>query len=158
MTLSLQEISDRLEIQDLLTAYSHAVDRRRWDDLDALFVDGAELDYRATGSIRGSLADLKAHLLQVMPMMLSYQHLVGTTELRVSGDEAEGRSICFNPMVIDTGEAGPPRVFFCGLWYRDRFIREDGRWRFSQRTQELSYFYDFPGGSPPGAAPFGFPL
>jgi hypothetical protein len=28
--LSLQEISDRLEIQDLLARYSHAVDQRDW--------------------------------------------------------------------------------------------------------------------------------
>ena len=157
MTLSLQEISDRLEIQDLLTAYSHAVDRRRWDDIDALFTTDAVIDYRATGSIQGGLAELKAHLHQIMPMMLSYQHLVGTTELTLAGDEAEGRSICFNPMVIGTGEGSPPRVFFCGMWYRDRFTRQAGGWRFASRSQELSYFYDFPGGSPPGAAPFGFP-
>jgi hypothetical protein len=157
LTLSRQEISDRLEIQDLLTAYSHAVDRRRWDDLDGLFTSDAVIDYHATGSIKGSLADLKDHLLQVMPMMLSYQHLVGTTRLTLLGDEAEGRSVCFNPMVIDGGEDRPPRVFFCGLWYRDRFIRQSDGWRFARRAQELSYFYDFPGGSPPGASPFGFP-
>jgi len=157
VTLSLQEISDRLEIQELLTAYSHAVDRRRWDDLDDLFTPDAVIDYQATGSIKGSLADLKTHLLQVMPMMLSYQHLVGTSALTLSGDRAEGRSICFNPMVIDSGEGNPPRVFFCGLWYRDRFIRQADGWRFAHRVQELSYFYDFPGGSPAGASAFGFP-
>jgi len=35
--LSLQEISDRMEIQDVLAKYSDAIDSRRWDDLDALF-------------------------------------------------------------------------------------------------------------------------
>ena len=34
--LSLEEISDRLEIQQLLVDYSTAIDRRRFDDLDAL--------------------------------------------------------------------------------------------------------------------------
>jgi hypothetical protein len=34
-TLSLEEISDRLEIQQLLVAYSTAIDQRRFDDLDA---------------------------------------------------------------------------------------------------------------------------
>jgi hypothetical protein len=92
-----------------------------------------------------------------MPMMLSYQHLVGTTQLTIQGDRAEGLSICFNPMVIDGGSGGAARVFFCGLWYRDEFVRRETSWRFAARRQELSYFYDFPGGSPPGAAPFGFP-
>ena len=37
MPMSLQEISDRLEIQDLLAAYSHAIDGRDWDALDDIF-------------------------------------------------------------------------------------------------------------------------
>ena len=35
--LSLQEISDRLEIQDLLSRYSYAIDERNWDGLDDVF-------------------------------------------------------------------------------------------------------------------------
>ena len=31
MTMSVQEISDRLEIQDLMTRYSYAIDTRNWD-------------------------------------------------------------------------------------------------------------------------------
>jgi hypothetical protein len=37
--LTLQEMSDRLEIQDLLARYSHAIDTMQWDQLDALFKD-----------------------------------------------------------------------------------------------------------------------
>jgi len=45
--LSLQEISDRLEIQDLFTAHSHAIDRRDWDALDRIFTPDAVIDYTA---------------------------------------------------------------------------------------------------------------
>jgi hypothetical protein len=31
MTLSIQEISDRLEIEQLLIRYCHAIDERDWD-------------------------------------------------------------------------------------------------------------------------------
>ena len=34
MTLSIQEISDRLEIQDLIARYSYALDRRDYDALE----------------------------------------------------------------------------------------------------------------------------
>lgn len=156
--LPLQEISDRLEIQDLLTAYSHAVDLRQWDDLDDLFADDAVLDYTATGSIRGSLAELKTYLADIMPMMISYQHLVGTTKLSIDGDQASGRTICFNPMVIDGGAERGPRVFFCGIWYRDRFVRTPAGWRIAERVEELSYFHNFPGGKAPGSAEFGYPV
>ena len=51
--LSLQEISDRLEIQQLLVDYSTALDQRRFDDLDAVFTPDAYIDYRVTGGIDG---------------------------------------------------------------------------------------------------------
>lgn len=144
-----------MAIEDLVAAYAHAVDRRGWDDLDRLFSPGALIDFTATGSIRGTLADLKSHLQSVMPMMLSYQHLMGRTTVSLHGGEAEGTTICFNPMVLDNGPDREPTVFFCGLWYHDRFVRSNGTWLISARTQELSYFHNFPGGLPPGAAAYG---
>ena len=42
--LSLDEISDRLEIQQLLVAYSTAIDTRRFDDLDRVFTPDAYID------------------------------------------------------------------------------------------------------------------
>ncbi len=51
--LTLQEISDRLEIQQVLIDYSSAIDQRRFDDLDAVFTPDAYIDYRVTGGIDG---------------------------------------------------------------------------------------------------------
>jgi SnoaL-like protein len=42
--LSLDEISDRLEIQQLLVDYSTAIDQRRFDDLDRVFTPDAYID------------------------------------------------------------------------------------------------------------------
>ena len=42
--LSLEEISDRLEIQQLMVDYSTAVDKRRVDDLDRVFTPDAYID------------------------------------------------------------------------------------------------------------------
>jgi 3-phenylpropionate/cinnamic acid dioxygenase small subunit len=42
--LSLEEISDRLEIQQFLVAYSTAIDQRRFDDLDGVFTSDAYFD------------------------------------------------------------------------------------------------------------------
>ena len=41
MTLSLQEMSDRFEIQDLMVGYCYAVDDRDFDTLDQYFTDDA---------------------------------------------------------------------------------------------------------------------
>ncbi len=45
--LSLREISDRLEIQQLLVDYSTAVDNRRFDVLDKVFTPDAYIEQRA---------------------------------------------------------------------------------------------------------------
>src|SRR5690348_12835604 len=45
VVLSIEEISDRLEIQQLLIAYSTAIDSRRFDDLDQVFTGDAYIDY-----------------------------------------------------------------------------------------------------------------
>ena len=60
--LSLAEISDRLEIQQLLIDYSSAIDRRQFDDLDRVFTPDAYIDYRAMGGIDGHFPDVKAWL------------------------------------------------------------------------------------------------
>ena len=62
MTMSLQEISDRMEIGDLIVDYAMAIDGSNWDALDDLFTPDAHIDYTATGGIAGSLAEIKAFL------------------------------------------------------------------------------------------------
>ena len=39
--LSLEEISDRLEIEQLLVDYASAIDQRSFDDLDRIFTPDA---------------------------------------------------------------------------------------------------------------------
>jgi ketosteroid isomerase-like protein len=144
--LSLQQVSDRLELEDLVHAYSHAVDARDWDALDALFTADAVVDYTEMGGPRGDLASTKAFLAQVMPLMTTTQHLVATSRFAVDGDAATGRSICFNPMGVAVD--GRPHTFFCGLWYRDRFVRTADGWRFAERYEERSYVHNPPPGFP----------
>jgi SnoaL-like domain len=129
--LSLAEISDRLEIQQLLTDYSTAIDNRRFDDLDRVFTPDAYIDYTAMGGIAGQFPDVKAWLAEVMPNFRAYYHMLGNVDVRLDGDTAASRSICFNPMKLGDGE----QVMFCGLWYDDEFIRTADGWRMSRRVE-----------------------
>ncbi|HEX4018027.1 MAG TPA: nuclear transport factor 2 family protein [Frankiaceae bacterium] len=146
MTLTLQEISDRMEIQDLLTAYSHAIDSRNWDALDDVFTEDAHIDYAEMGGSAGNVTETKDFLIKAMPMFSSFQHMVATTKLDFDGpDLARGKTICHNPMVIDKGEGKQPHVFICGLWYRDTFVRTEAGWRIKDRYEEKSFFYNYDG-------------
>ncbi|MGN2636619.1 nuclear transport factor 2 family protein [Nocardia takedensis] len=138
--LSLQEISDRMEIQDLMVRYSHAVDTRQWDLLDEVFTADAHIDYSAMGGSAGDLAATKDFLAQVMPTFPAFQHLVTNSAVTIEGDTATARSICHNPMLAP-GQDGAQTLMLCGLWYLDTFVRVDGAWRIARRVEEKSYMF-----------------
>ncbi|WP_137148044.1 nuclear transport factor 2 family protein [Mycolicibacterium sp. CR10] len=134
--LSLEEISDRLEIQQLLMDYSTAIDQKRFDDLDAVFTPDAYIDYRVAGGIDGRFSEVKAWLKDVLPNFPAYFHMLGNVDIRISGDTATSRAICFNPMVMG-GDQG--QIYFVGIWYVDEFVRTAQGWRMSKRVEEKCF-------------------
>lgn len=135
--LSQQEISDRLEITDVLLRYTHAVDSQNWDEFRECFTEDAFIDYTAMGGIKGDVDAIVAFLQESMPRFVNYQHMIGPPLLHIDGDTATARSICHNPMVFDRdGESG---VFVCALWYVDQLRRTPAGWRMSERVEERSH-------------------
>ena len=129
--LSLAEISDRMEIQQLLIDYSTAIDNRRFDDLDRVFTPDAHIDYTELGGIAGVYPDVKAWLAEVLPNFPAYFHMLGNVDIRLHGDTASSRTILFNPMKLnDDGQ-----IMFCGLWYDDEFVRTTDGWRMTRRAE-----------------------
>lgn len=141
--MSLQEMSDRLEIQDLFARYCFAIDERDWDVLDSVFTPDAAIDYTETGGAKGSLAEIKAWLPVALERFPSFQHMVATTKLTLVGDTALSRTILFNPMV-HKGEDGAEQVFFIGLWYRDKLVRTPDGWRIAERYEEIGWTHNVP--------------
>ncbi len=143
--MTLQELSDRFEIQDLLVTYADAIDRRDWDALDEVFTADAVIDYTAVGGIRGNLAEIKTFLAEGMAWFTSFQHLTATAKVTLDGDTATGRAICHNPMTL-AGADGGTHTMFIGIWYVDRFVRTPGGWRIAERFEERSYVHNAPPG------------
>ena len=144
MTMSMQEISDRLEIQDLMTRYSYAIDTRDWDALDDVFTPDAHIDYSVFGGSVGNLAETKEFLGGAMPMFTTLQHMVSGTTITFTGDDsADTKTQCHNPMTM--GDAEHPDLMVCGLWYVDKLVRTDEGWRIRERVEDKVYMKVFPG-------------
>ncbi len=143
MTMTLQQISDRIEINDLLVRYSHAIDTRDFDALDDVFTADAFIDYSPMGGAKGNLAEIKEFLNSAMQLFSGFQHMIGNSMIELDGDTATGRTICHNPMVLDRGN-GETHVFYCGLWYLDKLVRTADGWRISERVEEKCYFHNVP--------------
>ena len=104
-SMTLQEVADRIEIEDLLTRYATAVDAKDWDLYATCFTADAFVDYTGVGGIKGTVAEVKQWLAQVMPLFPMTQHLVTNQTVVVRGDTATCRSYLFNPMGMRGGDA-----------------------------------------------------
>jgi hypothetical protein len=143
--LNLQQISDRLEVQQLFTDYATAIDRKNFDALDAVFTPDAYIDYRAMGGIDGRYPEVKAWLAQVLPNFPNYFHMVSNIALKIEGDRASSTIVCFNPMQMNLPD-GKSQVMFLGLWYDDKLVRTAQGWRMSERVERKCFDYNVPGG------------
>jgi hypothetical protein len=143
MPLSLQEMSDRFEIQDLLVGYCYAVDDGDYDALDAFFTADAEIDYSEMVGVKGSLTEIKAFLRASLGAVPVVQHAVLTTQYKIDGDTAETRTVCHNPMVVP-GDDGEPQTIFFGLWYLHDFRRTLEGWRISRLYEKKCYNHNLP--------------
>ena len=127
--LSLEEISDRLEIQQLLVGLLRgdrptpsSTSSTRYSPPDAY------IDYRDTGGIDGQLPAGQGVVgRDVLPNFPAYAHMLGNFDVTLAGDTATARTICFNPMVLN-GEQ-KPRSCSVGVWYDDEFVRTADGWR-----------------------------
>jgi len=142
MTLSLQEMSDRFEIQDLIVGYCYAVDGRDWDALDRYFAEDAVIDYSEMVGVVGGLQEVKKFLAESLTPILAFQHAVSTTQYRIEGDRAQTKTACYNPMTISQGGTTDTLVF--GLWYIHDFVRTAEGWKISRLYEQKCYRMNVP--------------
>jgi ketosteroid isomerase-like protein len=141
MTLSHQELSDRLEIDQLLVRYCYAIDRRDWDAYRAVYTEDAVIDDVSAGP-GNSVDDMVAFLSRALQRVVLIQHAISTARIEIDGDTASAETICHCPVVLDLGD-GQSHMFFQGLWYLDELVRTPDGWKISKRV-EADYFHDMP--------------
>jgi hypothetical protein len=134
--LDVQLISDRIEIADLLTRYTRAIDTGEWDRLDEVFTPDAHIDYTATGGIEGEFAKVKAWLAEVLPMFPRRHHVVAQSEVEVDGDSAALTAYFLNPMVLPQ-EDGSELLWEFGGYYRHKLVRTPEGWRSRELVEDL---------------------
>ena len=144
--LSQQELSDRLEIQDLCFRYAEIIDSKDFDALRTdVFTADAHIDYSVFGGSVGGLEDTIAFLKEAMTAEVfpAHQHLNGNVQVKLNGNKATGRVMCFNPQEMSLGE-GKTQLFMLGLWYVDEYVRTEQGWRMRKRVEEKSWVFNTP--------------
>jgi hypothetical protein len=136
--VDLGTLADRLEIDDLLTSYTRAIDTGAWDRLDEVFTPDARIDYTATGGMAGDFPDVKAWLAENLPMFPRRQHVLGQKEVVLDGDRAQVTAYFLNPMVLPQPDGSELLWEFGGL-YHHKLVRTGAGWRSRSLVEELCW-------------------
>jgi len=146
---SLDEIADRLAIDDLMDAYASALDTKDWDTLRTLFTPDAVVDYTDEGGVRGTIDEAIAWFEKMLAAFTASQHFVTNRRVWIDGDSATAHAYIFSPLGVPTGE-GVLTLVMAGGFYEDELRRMPEGWRFAARTIKASWFH---AGLQGGAAP-----
>ncbi|MGA8847324.1 MAG: nuclear transport factor 2 family protein [Nocardioides sp.] len=136
--MDLQEISDRIELADVVTRYARAIDLGEWDLLDTVFTADAAIDYTESGGIAGGFAEVKPWLAEMLPAFFPRRmHTIGQVEVVFDGsDDAAVTAYFDNPMPMHDG-AGGEKIVELGGRYHHRMVRTPDGWRSRQLHEEV---------------------
>jgi hypothetical protein len=134
-----QRLADTSAIRNLVIAYAYAVDDKDWARWVELFEPDAVVDYRSSGGIQGTPAEIAEWFPDAMGLFTSTMHSVLTHEITFTGDDtATGRSNLINR----NGLVWEGKREFLDVYgfYVDEYLRTDGVWRFTKRTEDTRFF------------------
>ena len=131
--MDLQQLTDRVEIEELLVRYSRALDLRRFDELEGIFTADGEFDAGGLGHPHGPAA-IREMIEGTLTGLDATQHLLGksTVEFSADGDSAEVRTYLISQHIRESAP-GPVKHYFLGGEYADRVVRTPGGWRIAYR-------------------------
>lgn len=141
--MDLQRLTDRLEIVDLLTRYTRAVDTKAFGELAEVFTDDAVLDYSSVGGPVGPPAEVAPWVGEGLAGFARHQHLLGQLEVRfASADAAEVTAYFTNPMV-SVAPDGTETLWEVGGYYHHSVRRTVDGWRSVRMVDEMVWSRGF---------------
>ncbi len=145
MTIPVQEISDRIEIEQVLARYCYAVDDRDWETYRTIFTEDAVIDDVVTGGIRSGVEEHIVYLTRALKNIRISQHTISTIRLEIGGDAARASVQCICPMVVNM-PGDTTQTMLLGVRYEDRLARANGTWRISELVETNFWHHNVPEG------------
>ena len=139
--MDIQEISDRLEIEALLTRYAKAVDRKDWDLYRTVFTEDAFIDYTSAGGSASGVDEMAEWLDAALGQFGATQHMISNIDIHIEpgADTATVEAMFHNPMVMPDKSS-----WVTGGWYHHQLVRTTDGWRSARLIEESAYFSAMP--------------
>lgn len=141
MTYSMEEVADRMAIQDIIVRYVHALDDQQFDELDRVFLPECMFDLTSAGAMKAPWTEVKAFFAKLHATCTRDMHFFGMSKIIFrdqTREVADVRSKVINPMgAMDDG--GKELFFQIHGTYDDVFVKTDAGWRIRQRTWNMGW-------------------
>ena len=133
--MALRALSDRIQIEALLTRYATAVATCNWELYRSVFTADAWIDYRSAGGPVGNLDETVAFLDKALGHFEMTQHLISNIDCHIDGDSAKVSAVFNNPMRLPGGTA-----WFIGGRYHHEMTRTNRGWQSHRLVEETLWF------------------
>ena len=137
--MNLQQLQDKIEIQELLTRYARGLDTKDWDLWRSVFVPDAVMDYSSAGIPVGKRDEIAAMFEQAFVAIPWAQHFITNVEVDLDGDRAKVRAYFYNPMQLP----GKDEQSACGGTYEHDMVRTADGWK-SEKVVENNMWFENP--------------
>ena len=139
----LQELLDRAEIQDLISAYAQGADNPDNELHMSVYAPDMKLDLHGVGLIEGveelkqAWADGRIGAGVTKCNMAACTHARVNSIIKINGDTATGIVHCISVLTGD--QEGKPYSQTRGLKFDDEYRRIDGKWKIAYRKHQLRW-------------------
>jgi len=127
-----QEISDRLEIEDVLQRYFRSMDTWDFDLLKTVFTPDAALRYDALGGVETTAREMTLAFGEFNRHFSFMQHMAGQVLIELDGDSARASSTLRAIHVQALQDGGENEWIVYGV-YHDQLERTPEGWRITRR-------------------------
>ncbi|MBK8308532.1 MAG: nuclear transport factor 2 family protein [Gammaproteobacteria bacterium] len=139
--MTLEELADRIEIQQLVCKYSRAIDRRDYGLLKSLYAEGS-IDEHG-GMFSGSGAEFVEWVSKVLEGSGHTSHQILNHLIELAGDYAEGEVYTCNVHIMEDSDGKKVNIS-TGSRYLDKYIKSSNGWQFLHRKTVADYTLNLP--------------
>ena len=132
--MTIEEITDHVQIIQVVQRYAKAVDEKRFDVLATLFTEDAELVYLIGEQlIERSVKEAESTFKAFLTRCFWTSHLVSDPAVDLQGDRAHASSR-LTATHIQVRDDGSRNVWIVSGAYEDDFVRDARGWRIRKRV------------------------
>lgn len=133
------EISDHIEITQVIQRYGKALDEKKYELLNQVFSKDAELVYLlGEDLIKLPFKESDKLFKKFLTKCFWTSHLVSSPVIELDGDKAESRSHV-TATHIQVKKDGTQNIWFVSGAYEDELVRTSSGWRIKKRIANAPY-------------------